>query len=69
MDLSFDAATCRVSGHADTPFLDTSGMPAPGVGRYFLVRAANACGSGHYGSGLSTDPRFTLEGDAPCALP
>ena len=48
--MSFAAASCLVSGHADTPYSDTSGLPAPGEGRYFLVRAANVCGSGRYGS-------------------
>ena len=67
--MSFSAASCLASGRPSPPYLDTSGLPAPGEGRYVLVRAANACGSGHYGSAVSTDPRFPLEGDAPCALP
>jgi hypothetical protein len=68
-DMGFAGASCLVTGHPNAPYVDTSGIPAPGEGRYFPVRAANDCGSGRYGTGISTDPRFPLEGDAPCALP
>ena len=46
-----------------------TGMPAPDDGLYVLVRAVNVCGTGRYGQGVAADPRFPLEGDAPCALP
>lgn len=62
-------AGCLIAGQPDTPYLDSSGLPAPGDGAYFLVRAANVCGSGRYGQGTAADPSFPLEGDAPCPLP
>ena len=68
-DADFGGAGCLVSGHQDSPYVDGSGLPAPGEGEYFLVRAANVCGSGRYGTGTAPDPRLPLEGDAPCTLP
>jgi DNA-binding beta-propeller fold protein YncE len=48
------AASCLASGLAAPGWSDGRGDPAPGAGRFYLVRARNTCGSGGYGAGLET---------------
>ncbi len=58
---SFSGASCATS--LSTPSYQDAAPVAAGDGRYYLVSAKNACGSGGYGSsGLSPDPRATI----PC---
>jgi hypothetical protein len=50
--------SCRDDGIFTTYFSDTA-QPAVGTGFYFLVRAANKCGDGSYGSATSGTERTT----------
>ena len=51
-------ATCVSNGQFRTDFSDTS-VPAPGTGRYYMVRGANNCGNGTYGFASSGIQRTT----------
>ncbi len=54
----------------DTPAIDSMAAPAPGDGRYYLVRARVdcevACGAGYGDSTLVPDPRDDLDISGPC---
>src|SRR5262249_52785580 len=64
---SFSAATCLAGNVADTPYDDATSPPPPGSGRYYLIRAQNACGAGTYGnSSLVPDPRDALDSGSTC---
>jgi hypothetical protein len=61
-DDGFAGAGCLLSGAGEPPVTDPGSDPAPGQGRYFLVRARNECGTVTYGdSSLTPDPRDDLE--------
>jgi N-acetylneuraminic acid mutarotase len=66
---NYSGATC-LGSFSDTPATDSGGNPAAGVGRYYLVRARNACtpgGPGTYGdSNVMPDPRDGLDAASPC---
>jgi len=55
------AEVCPESGSPDTAAADAA-VPEPGAGFYYLVRAANACGAGIYG----TDSAGAEEVSAAC---
>jgi hypothetical protein len=50
---------CLASGSPDTQLGDSSPPPAPGKGRYFLVRGINACGRGRYETASDGRDRLT----------
>jgi len=52
-DGGFDRATCELNDGTGTGWSDTDPDPSPGDGRYYLVRAENACGDGGWGGGRS----------------
>lgn len=62
------AAACELAGGLPSPkLIDTRLDPSPGNAFYYLVEAANACGSGGVGDGSGTpDPRDGLD---PMTLP
>jgi len=45
------AAACIASGLIDPEWPDPSGPPAPGEGAFYLIRAANPCGTASLGAG------------------
>ncbi len=66
-DASFARAICFVDDTGEPPLIDDSALPAPGDGRYTLVRGDNLCGRGSFGAGSSLpDPRDPLDDDTPC---
>jgi hypothetical protein len=50
-DRGFSRATCLTSGLADTPYVETQPVPAPGDGYYYVVRGRNSCATGTWGDG------------------
>ena len=61
-DQSFTAATCLLAGAPGASTPDPGGVPSLGDGRYYLVRARNACGPGTYGDSTKVpDPRDFLD--------
>ncbi len=61
--LSDFAGACELASDLVAPqTVDARMDPPPGEGYYYLVRAANTCGSGGYGQGtLEPDPREALD--------
>jgi glucose/arabinose dehydrogenase len=57
------ASACTLSqGIPAPPFVDPRADPPVGSGRYFLLRAENACGAGTFGDGTGLpDPRDALD--------
>ncbi|HKQ61057.1 MAG TPA: PQQ-dependent sugar dehydrogenase [Candidatus Polarisedimenticolaceae bacterium] len=56
-------AACRLGADGTAPErIDNRADPASGDGYYYLVRAANSCGTASYGNGSgAVDPRDTLD--------
>lgn len=68
-DGDFSGAVCFLSGHPDTPYVDSGEPPDPGDCDYFLLRAINPCGSSGFGEAEPFAPRLGLDTEIPCALP
>jgi hypothetical protein len=63
----FSEATCLVDGVAGTTYDDPNANPPSGEGRWYLLRAVSACGTGSFGdSSLAIDPRDALDSGATC---
>jgi hypothetical protein len=56
------AAQCEADGLTGGSHVDTSPAPAAGQGRYYLVRARNACGPGSYGRSSAGAERIPASG-------
>jgi hypothetical protein len=56
LSLPFDLSTALECAVESTELFDTT-MPAPGVARFYVVRAANTCGKGPWGIGNPGGPR------------
>jgi len=68
-EAGYAGASCLAASETETPLLDPETDPPSRDGRYYLVRARNACGAGTYGdASILPDPRAVLDsgGTPPC---
>jgi hypothetical protein len=68
-DAGFAGASCLAASESEPPLVDPQADPPSRDGRYYLVRARNACGAGTYGdASILPDPRGQLDlgGAPPC---